>query len=74
LGNRYKWTAQMISAVYMPDDPAVKAELLQANYNDFLERHLGVMKTLESLHRKYFWESMRKDVKGHVLRHAKCAR
>jgi hypothetical protein len=58
----------------MPDDPAVKAELLQAHHNDFLGRHFGVIKTLEILYRKYFWESMRKDVKGHVLRHAKCAR
>jgi hypothetical protein len=44
----------------MLDDPAVKAELLQANHNDFLGRYFGVMKTLEILYRKYFWESMRK--------------
>jgi Integrase zinc binding domain len=62
------------SAVYMLDDPAVKAELLQANHNDLLGRQFGVMKTLEILHRKYFWESIRKYVKGHVLRHAKYTR
>jgi Reverse transcriptase (RNA-dependent DNA polymerase)/RNase H-like domain found in reverse transcriptase/Integrase zinc binding domain/Chromo (CHRromatin Organisation MOdifier) domain len=53
-------------AVYVPDDPAVKAELLQANHDDPLGGHFGAGKTLEILQRKYFWQNMRKDVREHV--------
>ena len=62
------------NAVYVPDDPAVRAELLQANHDDLLGGHFGVSKTLEILQRKYFWEGMRKDVKEHVTTCDVCQR
>ena len=54
------------NAVYVPDEPAVKAELLQANHDDPLGGHFSASKTLEILQRKYFWHGMRKDVRDHV--------
>jgi hypothetical protein len=54
------------NAVYVPDEPAVKAELLQANHDNPLGGHFSASKTLEILQRKYFWHGMRKDVRDYV--------
>ena len=51
-------------AVYVPE--AVRQELLKLNHDDPLAGHFGVSKTLELLRRKYFWQSMRKDVREYV--------
>jgi hypothetical protein len=37
------------NAVYVPDNPVVRAELLQVNYNDFLKGYFGISKTLKIL-------------------------
>ncbi len=50
----------------MPNDTALRFELLQANHDDPLAGHFGAGKTLELLQRKYFWQSQRKDVREYV--------
>ncbi|KAF4613415.1 hypothetical protein G7Y89_g15472 [Cudoniella acicularis] len=62
------------NAVFVPNDPAVKAELLRANYNDPLGGYFSAGKTLEALRRKYFWARMRKDVRKHVRTCSGCRR
>jgi hypothetical protein len=42
-------------AVFVPNDSAIRSELLMANHNDPMGGHFGVAKTLEILWRKYFW-------------------
>ena len=54
------------NAVYVPNDPALKAELLRLNHDDPLAGHFGAGKTLEILRRKYFWQSMRQDVREYI--------
>jgi hypothetical protein len=53
-------------AIYIPNKPALKEELLQANYNNPTGGHFGTGKTLEVLRRKYFWQNMRKDIKDYI--------
>ena len=61
-------------AIYVPNEPALKEELLQANHDDPTGGHFGAGKTLEILQRKYFWQSMRKDVKDYVRTCPVCQR
>jgi transposase InsO family protein len=62
------------NAVYVPEDQALKAELLRANHDDPLGGHFGVSKTLEIMRRKYFWQAMRRDVREYVKTCAICQR
>jgi hypothetical protein len=52
--------------VFVPNDSVIRSELLMANYNNPMGGHFRVVKTLEILRRKYFWQSIRKDVKEYV--------
>ena len=61
-------------AVYVPNDHAVKDELLRTNHDDPLGGHFGTGKTLEILRRKYFWQRMRSDVYAYVKTCAICQR
>lgn len=54
------------NAVYVPDDSAIKTELLWVNHDDLLDGHFGVIKTLEIIKCHYFWPSMRRDVRDYV--------
>jgi hypothetical protein len=65
---RYKGQA------YVPDDEALKAEILTMNHDDPSAGHLGVSKTLELIQRKYYWQGMRQDVKRWIQTCAICQR
>lgn len=58
----------------VPDDSALKAELLKKHHDDPLAGHFGVAKTIELLTRKYLWEGLRKDVQEYVKSCAICQR
>ena len=60
--------------VYVPEDQAVRAEILTINHDDPIAGHFGVTKTLELLKRKYYWPKMRSDVKRWVQTCAVCQR
>jgi hypothetical protein len=53
-------------ATYVPQDYAVKHELLKRYHDDPYAGHFGVARTLDLLKRKYFWEHMHQDVKDYV--------
>ena len=42
------------SRTYVPDDPALKAEVMKLYHDDPLAGHFGVDKTLELLRRNYY--------------------
>ena len=48
----------------MPE--AIRIELISHHHNDPLVGHFGINKTRELIGRKYYWASLRKDVKAHV--------
>jgi hypothetical protein len=59
---------------YVPNDAAVKGELLKVNHNDPLAGHFGARKTQELIRRKYFWDRLAKDVKDYVKACGVCQR
>ena len=52
--------------LYVPEEASVREELLKRHHDDPLAGHFGVGKTLELIGRKYFWESIKSDVKEYV--------
>ena len=59
-------TLRYDGALYVPDDKAVKAEILRRNHDDPLAGHFGQAKTLQLASRKYFWKEMAKEIKSYV--------
>jgi hypothetical protein len=56
----------------VPEDQAVKAELLQRYYNDLLAGYYGLDKTVELLERKYYWAELKPDIKKYIEEYAIC--
>lgn len=61
-------------AVYIPPSQAVRMEILRICHDDLLAGHFGVKKTLELVHRKYYWPSLAKDVREYVQGCGMCQR
>lgn len=49
--------------LFVPEEEAIKQELLQRYHDDPLAGHFGSAKTLELLQRKYYWPRMATDVR-----------
>jgi transposase InsO family protein len=52
--------------VYVPPEPALRAELLKTYHDDPLAGHFGRAKTVELLTRSYHWLHMERDVKEYI--------
>ena len=52
--------------LYVPEEASVRAELLKRHHDNPLAGHFGVEKTTELMCRKYFWKSMKADIKEYV--------
>jgi transposase InsO family protein len=52
--------------VYVPLEPALRAELLKTYHDDPLAGHFGRAKTLELLARSYHWLNIEQDVKEYI--------
>ena len=52
--------------IYVPEEASVREELLRRHHDDFLTGHFGVDKTLKLMTRKYYWDSIKADVKSYV--------
>jgi transposase InsO family protein len=52
--------------VYVPLEPALRAELLKTYHDDPLAGHFGRAKTLELLARSYHWLNIERDVKEYI--------
>ena len=53
-------------ALYVPDDVAVRAQLMRVHYDDDLASYFGGNKTEALLRRKYWWLTLAKDVRKYV--------
>jgi hypothetical protein len=60
--------------VYVPQDAALRVELMQTHHDDPLAGHFGEAKTLELLSRNYYFPGMRSFVKRYVSSCDLCSR
>ena len=60
--------------IYIPNDAALRAELLKLCHDDPLSSHFGAAKTTELLQRHYYWDSLLSDVKEYVRTCDTCQR
>ena len=44
----------------------IRSEVISRHHNGFLARHFGIDKTRELVGRKYYWPSLRRDIKSYV--------
>src|SRR5204862_1136890 len=69
--------------IYIPQDDAIRLELLWEHHNSLLARHYGIAKTYELLSRNYYFPGMLSFIKSYIStcdlcscrnapRHAKC--
>lgn len=61
-------------AVYVPTEGAIRAEIIHMHHDDALAGHFGVRRTLELIQRKYYWQSLRRDVKKYIKSCPECQR
>ena len=52
--------------LYVSNEASVREELLKRYHNNLLARHFGIAKITELISRKYFWESIKTDIKKYV--------
>ena len=62
------------NVVYVPNDLAVRQELLRIHHDDPLAGHFGSEKTTELLRRKFYWKNMANDVQEYVKSCKECQR
>ena len=64
------WNSQRLlrykNMLYVLEEAFVREELLRRHYNNLLTRHFDVDKTLKLMTRKYYWDSIKTDVKSYI--------
>lgn len=61
-------------AAYVPDDQALRMEILKICHDDPLAGHFGFKKTFELVKRKYYWTRMSPEIKDYVRHCGLCQR
>ena len=56
--------------LYIPE--IIRFKVISCHYNDLLAGHFGIDKTRELVGRKYYWLSLRRDIKTYVQECAVC--
>ena len=51
---------------YVPQIEAVKGEIMKINHDDPMGGHQGMRQTIDTIHQKYYWHNMQKDIKHYV--------
>jgi hypothetical protein len=59
---------------YIPNDPALRTEIMKLHHDDPLAGHYGVAKTSQLLRRTYFWEKMEDDIRTYLKECDVCQR
>lgn len=66
----WTWDSQGLlrynNKLYVPEEGSVREELLKRHHDDPMAGHFGVDKTFELMSRKYYWDSIRADVKEYI--------
>jgi transposase InsO family protein len=60
--------------IYVPDHENLRLKVLQAHHDHKLRGHPGIRKTVQLIHRTYFWPRLRRDVTRYVRGCHVCAR
>jgi Integrase zinc binding domain len=50
----------------MPENPAIRQEVIKANHDDLYAGHFGAARTIELVRWKYYWPSQAKDIREYV--------
>ena len=57
---------QYNNTLFVPDDTAIKIELLWCYYDDFMAEHFKVEKMHNFLKKKFFWQNMQKNIQEYA--------
>jgi hypothetical protein len=60
--------------IYVPEEPAIRQEILSQNHDTRMAGHFGARRTLELISRLYYWPSLSQDVQEYVRTCAVCQR
>ena len=61
-------------SIYVPDDALMRHELLWVHHDDPLAGHFSADRTVELLHRKFYWKGLTNDVREYVAGCDNCQR
>ena len=61
-------------AVYVPNDQAVRQEIMRTNHDDPHGGHFGIARTAELIRCKYFWLAIAANIKEDVRDYDVCQR
>jgi len=51
---------------YVPNDAAIRAEIMRVNHDDPAGGHFGEKRTADIVGQKYYWQGMRRDIRAYV--------
>jgi hypothetical protein len=60
--------------IYVPEEPAIRQEILSQSHDTRMAGHFGARRTQELISRLYYWPSLDKDVQEYVKTCAICQR
>jgi hypothetical protein len=60
--------------IYVPEEPAIRQEILSQNHDTHMAGHFGARRTLELISRLYYWPTLSQDVQDYVRTCAICQR
>ena len=60
--------------IYVPDDAAMRQELLRIHHDDPLAGHFGTRRTMELVRRKFYWKGLGENVRDYVSSCTTCQR
>ena len=59
-------------SVYISAEKAIRSEIIYIYYNTDLAEHFGANKIFELIKRKYFWLSLKKNIKSYIKSCSEC--
>lgn len=66
----WTWDSQGLlrynNKLYVPEKGSIREELLKRHHNDPIAGHFDIDKTFELMSRKYYWDSIRADIKEYI--------
>jgi hypothetical protein len=60
--------------LYVPEEPAIRQEILFQHHDTYMAGHFGVRRIIELIERTYYWPLMKADVQEYVKTCAVCQR
>lgn len=60
--------------IYVPEEPAIRQEIMFQNHDTRMAGHFGARRTLDLISRRYYWPALSHDVQEYVRTCAVCQR